>query len=301
MSCELVGYIPAGGLGERLRPLTSSFPKPLLLMGDKANRVIDFPVSSVRKVASRILVATGYCHERFNMHFDRSDDSLIILRDKMLLNVGGSLLQHYRLISEPGLLGDNILMIPGDHVVESVDFGEMHAIHAENKADITIGLVEKRDYGNYVCLDGLGRVVEMGEKGDYSYTGICIIRSVFLLDRLNDAIRAGWDNTTFDFGKGVVVPAIGRFHVRGYCFKGDYYWDDVGTIDRYYLNNMRLSRGDNIISVSAEVADKSQITRSVVLDGARVGRVGKIREAIIPPGGVVNCVADCVFVRRKIN
>lgn len=296
MNCELVGYIPAGGLGERLRPLTTNFPKPLLLMGEKDRRIIDFPVSCVRKITSRVLITTAFCHERFSSYFDGDDKGLIFLRDVYLLNVGGSLLQHYGLISEPGLLGDNVLMVPGDHVVENVDFDEMSRSHIENNADITIGLVEKKKYGDYVCLDRFGGVVEIGTEGDFSYTGICIIKSLFLLDELNRIIKAGWDNTNFDFGKGIVAAAIGRFNVKGYGFGSGSYWDDAGTIDRYFLNNMRLSKGENVISASAEVTDVSKVTRSVILDRARVKLTDQVNDAIMPPESLVESKGDCVLV-----
>ena len=297
MSHELIGYIPAGGLGERLRPLTTNFPKPLLLMGEKDRRIIDFPMSCVKRITSRVLIATAFCHERLIAYFGEGDEGLIFLRDSYLLDIGGSLLQHYKLISEPGLLGDNILMIPGDHVVENVDFDEMNRLHIENNADISIGLVERRGYGDYVCLDRLGKVVEMGKRGDFSYTGICIIKSSFLLSQLNRIIEDGWDYTSFDFGKGIVVAALGRFNVRGYCFGRNSYWDDAGTIDRYFFNNMRLSGGKNVVSPSAEIVDVSVFTRSIILDEARVKLTSEISNVIISPASLVERRSDCVLVQ----
>lgn len=298
MTSELVGYIPVGGLGERLRPLTTNFPKPLLLMGEGDKRIIDFPLFCINKSANRVLVATAFCHEHFDDYFKDRNDNLTLLRDQHLLNVGGSLLQHYKLISEPGLLGDNLLMIPGDHVVENVDFDEMNRLHIENKADISLGLTEKKQYGDYVSLNKGGKVIEMGAEGNFSYTGICILKSSFLLDELNKIIKRGWDNTNFDLGKSIITTAVNKFNVRGYVFGENSYWDDAGTIDRYFFNNMRLSDGRNVVSPSAEISDNTIITRSIVLDGARVNLNGKLDGVIVPPNNLVKDDGDYILVRQ---
>ncbi len=65
----------------------------------------------------------------------------------------------------------------------------------------------------------------------------------------------------------------------------DGYWDDAGTIERYYYNNMRLSGGENVISCDSEVDGESTLRRSVVLGSVAIRAGAIIEEAIVSGNG----------------
>lgn len=293
---DIVGFVPAGGKGERLRPLTTTFPKPLLLMGSSEKRIIDYPLDSLTPVVSRTYITVGHGSYWFESLLGHSNTK--ILRDKLLLNIGGSFLQHLPELIREGVLGDTVIMVPGDHVVQGLDFQEMIRQHRQKKAKVTVGLVEGKRYGDYFLVDNEGQITNL----DPNHTGNCcsgifVMNSAFLIDRLQTMISRGWDDTPCDLTRDVIFPEIEKGMVYGYKFGDSTFWDDAGTFERYYANNMRLSSGNNIVSPTAQLASGVRLKRSIVLDWAYVSPDLHMENVVVPPLVRVRGKSDYV----KIN
>jgi len=297
MAKDVVGFIPAGGRGERLRPLTNCLPKPLLQMGSADKRIVDFPLDSLAGVASRVLLVTGYCGHKFDLGF--SHEKVMVLNDKQLLNIGGSLLQHLPRLRGEGLLGDETIMIPGDHVIQGVDIQCMLEEHLQTRAEVTIGLIKGKKYGDLVSLGPNNQIT--GIKPDHnrlSSTGIYVFNSSFLIKQLSTIANCGWDCNPCDLTREIVFPAVSRGLVFGYEFEDGSYWDDAGTVDRYFWNNMRLSGGLNVVSTSASVATNTQLSHTIVLDNACVEEGVSLDRAIVLPLSRITkaSTGDCLRV-----
>ncbi|MBU4396647.1 hypothetical protein KKC08_00565, partial [Patescibacteria group bacterium] len=267
------------------------------LMGKDGKRIIDYPLRLIRPNVSRIFISTSYCSNLFDAYFN--NHNVEILNDRFLLNIGGSFLQHMSRFTKEGSLGDQLIMIPGDHVIQGVNIQDMLTQHMEKKSTISIGLVAERCYGDYFKLNQSGQVVDNTNQGGFSSTGVYIVNSSFLIDRLRDLIKRGWDNTQCDFTREIVFPEIKNGGVYGYRFKNKSYWDDAGTIGRYYENNMRLSLGENVIAASARVGEGVVMRRSIILDSAQIEGGFKIDNSIIPPYTKVRKKSDFITVKQR--
>jgi len=144
----LQAVVMAGGLGERLRPLTEDVPKPMLPVGNKPilEHIINQLYSSgIRKVS----IATHYLPDKITNHFKDGRkfglDISYVNEEKPLGTAGAISLM------EP--IHAPMLVINGD-ILTKVDFRYMYNFHRENKAEMTVGVRHfgfKVPYGVVEC------------------------------------------------------------------------------------------------------------------------------------------------------
>ncbi len=84
--------ILAAGLGERMRPLTLTTPKPLLAVGGKP--MLDHALEALKAAGvRRVVVNTFHLAEQIESHLARrSDLEVLIVREASLLDSGGGVL-----------------------------------------------------------------------------------------------------------------------------------------------------------------------------------------------------------------
>ena len=152
--------IMAGGLGMRLRPITSVIPKPLLPIGDRT--VLEIIIEKLKKSGfDEIMITTNYKSHLFETFL--GDGSRLGVRinyskEKERLGTAGPL----RLIRKD--LNEPFLVINGD-IITMLDFSKLAEFHKKNSADFT--LVSKEldiplQYGVVEC-DG-NRITDIKEK-----------------------------------------------------------------------------------------------------------------------------------------
>jgi glucose-1-phosphate adenylyltransferase len=140
-----------------------------------------------------------------------------------------------------------------------MDYGPMIAFHNDNKADITVGVVQvplaaATGFG-VMTVDENDRVVRFDEKPDnpqampgnpemaLASMGIYVFNREFLIDTLEaDATDR---ESSHDFGKNIIPGSIENCRVFAYPFndvvtKAQYYWRDVGTVDAFFEANLEL-------------------------------------------------------------
>ncbi len=265
-----LAVIMAGGRGERLKHLTANRCKPATQFGGKF-RIIDFVLSNcVNSGIRRISVLTQYKAHSLIRHMQRGWNFLrgefgefieIIpaqqqlgpdwyqgTADALYQNLSIMKLHHPRLV----------LVLAGDHIYK-MDYGPMLAFHVENKADITVGVVEvpREDAKGFgvMTIDEEHRVVKFSEKPanpdgipgrehlSLGSMGIYVFNARLLFKLLEeDAADPG---SSHDFGKNIIPQVIGKLNVMAYAFRdvrtrAQQYWRDVGTVDAFYEANMEL-------------------------------------------------------------
>lgn len=149
----------AAGLGERLRPLTQTTPKPLVRVAGTA--LIDRVIANARaEGAERFVVNTHHLAGEVVTHFAGRND-VTVLTEETLLDTGGGVrnaLQH--LTSDPVLVmnADAFWRRDVDHPL-----ARLRARHRATRAALTVlcvhplratGFARSHDF----CLDPLGRV-----------------------------------------------------------------------------------------------------------------------------------------------
>lgn len=286
---KLTGFIPAGGKGERLYPLTVTCPKPALLMGSGNKRLIDHSLQVIPN-ESNVVISVGFqgkvlteylCQKPF-----RQDTE--ILYDTSLSNIAGSMAQHIKEIER--IFSDYVLVLPADHILKGLDIKRLLDEHISRNANITVLVTEPKKYGDYLDTDK-GNVIGVSNQDQYSNiyssTGIYLFKTSFLLSSIHQKLSQGWQGEECDLTKEIVFPSIQSGNVICHVLGRNCYWDDTGTLERYYQNNIRLSVGNNVISHTALIDECVDLDQVIVLDGARLHSRVKLKRVIVASGSEI--------------
>ncbi len=267
-SINILPMILAGGIGERLYPLTSNRCKPAVPFGGNF-RIIDFTLMNcVLSGLRNVHVLTQYHTQSLNQHqserwnFLSSElgESIDLVPPKMRAPTGvyqGTADAIYRNLdlldrSRP----DVVLILSGDHVYRA-DYMKFIETHIEREADVTVltGYVEPAEasaFGVVNIAEG-GKISRFVEKPSdplpYAVGGRCLINlgvycfnTTFLVERL---VADAKKKTSHDFGKNILPTSVERGRVLScplevICPDEKAYWRDVGSIDSYFESNMDL-------------------------------------------------------------
>ena len=222
----------AAGLGTRLRPLTDSLPKPLLLLGPypllvwnllllKQYGITDI-VINLHHRGEQIRQAIG-SGMQYGLHVTYS-------AEPVLLGTGGGIKQV-----EAHFLGEPFLVLNGDTIVD-LNLSDMIACHHRNRAIATMALRDDPNVDRWGVIetDGQDRVLTINGKGciqDGSRPAIHrrMFAGVHVLDPLllRDVPRGVFSSIIDAYVDWLARDGI----VAGYVFSG--YWTDVGTPERY--------------------------------------------------------------------
>jgi glucose-1-phosphate adenylyltransferase len=269
MSDDALVIVLAGGVGERLYPLTKERAKPAVYFGGPY-RIIDFTLSNcLNSGLRRIFIAMQYKSLSLSRHIrmgwnvvaEELGEFVEILHpqkrvgEHWYLGTADAVYQNLYSImrEEPRYL----IVLSGDHVYK-MDYGKMLRFHQDRKAAATIATIEvQREEASrfgIIRIDSRDCVVGFLEKPGpaeldpadepvQASMGIYIFDMAILQEALEaDAARA----TSHDFGRDI-IPALvdGAAPVVAYRFydenkKSAKYWRDIGTLDAYYEANMDL-------------------------------------------------------------
>ncbi len=213
----LGAILMAGGMGERLRPLTLTTPKPLLEIEGKA--IIDYNIEALAAVGvSDITVTTRYLAEKIEEHFAAPVAGVqvkCVKEDQPLGTIGAA-----RLADIPAE-GNTIVM--NSDLLTTISFEELYLKHKSSEADATIAVIPYQISVPYaiLTLDG-ERVTGIEEKPSYSYyanAGIYIFNN-----RLLRGLPADKRVDATDLLEQIMADGA---RVAYYPIKGT--WIDVGS------------------------------------------------------------------------
>jgi glucose-1-phosphate adenylyltransferase len=275
---DTVAFILGGGRGTRLYPLTKLRAKPAVPLAGRY-RLIDIPVSNcINSGIHKIYVLTQFNSASLNRHIVRTfqfspltDGYVEILAAQQtpenanwFQGTADAVRQYLPLLKT--VKSENNLILSGDHLY-SMDYRPFIKRHIELGADVTISVIpvnqdRASDFG-LVKIDKNGRVIEFSEKptGDaleemkvdtrilglqtgeaarspyIASMGIYVFKREILFELLTQNLEQA------DFGKEVLPRAVNDIHVQAYLFDG--YWEDIGTIETFYLANLELVKHPN--------------------------------------------------------
>ena len=285
-------FILAGGRGARLRPLTDETPKPLLPVGGKPllfHILEDLAANGV----SRAVVLTGYRGEMIEEALSKTALPLEVTTvcEEMSLGSAGAVRAALR------YAGERCFVICGD-IYGRRDYRGFLKNHLQNRADASILLTKVDDpleYGLARC-DKEGRVLEFLEKPSWSRVFTDRANAgVYLLERsVLESIKEGG---ACDFSKDV-FPELLLHDRRIFGYEDGLFWCDVGTPAAYLAVNLRESGGENIFGNRVSI-NGARIEKSLLFDGAHVGRGSVVRSSILCEDSFVgeNCTVPegCVI------
>lgn len=210
----------AGGLGQRLRPLTEMVPKPMLEVEGKP--FIQLVMEHFASLGyRRFVLAVSYLWERFQEHF--SDGSSFGWQieysvEPMPLGTGGAILLAQR------HWGDCSLVANGDTFMDE-DWRELIRTHRQAKLPVTLAAAWQEDtarFGRLEIRDGrVERFVEKDAAGGPGWVNA----GVYFLRR---SALEGWEvGSSFSLEKDVFPRLAGRIAVH-HCRRK---FADIGTVD----------------------------------------------------------------------
>jgi glucose-1-phosphate adenylyltransferase len=270
---DVLSIVLAGGMGERLFPLTRDRAKPAVPFGGRY-RIIDFALNNfVNSGLLKIKVLTQFKSNSLIEHIIRtwrltSDIGQFVDPVPAQMRRGphwfrgtaDAVYQNLDLVfdEEPA----HVCVFGGDHIY-MMDINPMLAFHEEGGHDVTIAtipvpLAEASRFGVLEVTPD-GRIVGFEEKpreprempgnpglalasmGNYIFKGSVLIEALE-----HDALQ----DTSHDFGK-TIIPGLlaGGARLYAYDFSTNRvpggeelapYWRDVGTVDSYWDASMDL-------------------------------------------------------------
>ncbi len=315
---NVLSVILGGGAGSRLFPLTQQRSKPAVPLGGKY-RLVDIPISNcINSDVIKIFVLTQYNSASLNRHIARtyrfsqfSDGFVDILAAEQtpespqwFQGTADAVRQVLPHIRDWGI--DTLLILSGDHLYR-MDYRKFLARHLETDADITVSVIpctpEAAEEFGLLKASADGRITEFSEKPkgealekmrvDTSSFGLtpeeAAVRPfmasmgiyVFKYDRLEKLLAE--DTSWVDFGREIIPGALGKYNVQAFLFDG--YWEDIGTIDAFYLANLDLTSPMpkfNLFDTDAPI-----YTRARYLPPSKLHNCD-VRASIISEGCIIN-------------
>ncbi len=261
----------AGGVGERLYPLTRDRAKPAVYFGGPY-RIIDFALSNcLNSGFRRIFIATQYKSLSLNRHIrmgwnivsEELGEFIEILPpqkrvgEHWYLGTADAVYQNLYSIQQEN--PRHVIILSGDHVYK-MDYSKMLRVHRERGAAATLATIEVpvADSSRFgiIEVDERERVIGFEEKpkkaktipgsDDLALASMGVY--IFETEALVRALEADADQpTSHDFGKNIIPSMYASAPVYSYRFydenkKAAKYWRDIGTIDAYFEANMDLCR-----------------------------------------------------------
>ncbi|HVT03001.1 MAG TPA: glucose-1-phosphate adenylyltransferase [Thermoanaerobaculia bacterium] len=266
--------ILAGGMGERLYPLTRDRAKPAVPFGGRY-RIIDFVINNfINSGFFKIKVLTQFKSNSLIEHITRTwrlsseiGQYIDVVPAQMrkgpfwFRGTADAVYQNLELIFDEQ--PEHVCVFGGDHIYK-MDVNQMLQFHLDNDADLTIATIpvpvaEAHQFG-IIEIDDKFQVTGFVEKPKegaktipgrpdmvLASMGNYIFKSSVMIDVLeHNALR----DSAHDFGKEVIPVMYPGMKVMAYDFatnrvpgedvSSNGYWRDVGTIDSYFAATLDL-------------------------------------------------------------
>lgn len=305
----------AGGVGSRLRPWTSSVPKPLLPVLDKT--LLEHVVSSLpAAMVDEVVVAGGYKVDQIEAYFrdiDAPFDVRIVPEDEPL-GTGGALGNCRDVVS------GTFACFNGD-IVSSLDASTLLDLHKKNGSVGTLGLWEVEDPTRFgiVGLNDEQKITRFKEKPtpEEVFSNLINAGSYVFQDDVFDWMPEGRHSIERDVFPQLAAEGL----LSGLPFEG--YFIDAGTPEAWNhavhasILNGRFSSGVLAGDVASWYADqetlpsretiarihhsmisnactvgRSTLHRSTLLQGARVGDDSSVRACLVGKNATIGDGCD---------
>jgi mannose-1-phosphate guanylyltransferase len=257
--------ILAGGEGTRLRPLTSTIPKPVVPLVGRP--FIGYMIEWLaRHGVDDVILSCGFMAEGVRGVLGDGEELGVRLRyieEPRPLGTGGAL----RFAGE--LLDERFLMLNGD-VLTDIDLSRQLAQHERTGARATLALIAVEDPSAYglVNLQDDAAVREFREKPnpDEEIDTNLVNAGAYVLERaVLEAMPAA--GTAFSIERDVFPKLVGE---GLYGCEADAYWLDIGTPERYLQATFDILEGNVETDIGTRLADAGLR----LVDGASIeGRV----------------------------
>ncbi|KAF5052504.1 UTP--glucose-1-phosphate uridylyltransferase [anaerobic digester metagenome] len=321
MSRVRQAVILAGGEGTRLRPLTTTRPKPLLpVLGVPC---IEYVIRSLAEAGvEQVIIACGYRSEDISLALgegERFGVEIEMAFEKEPMGTAGAVkLLEDRL--------DGTFMVGSGDTLTDADLGDLIDFHFRKGAEATMGLteVERPEQFGIVGVSPDGRIERFKEKPRPEEVFSRVINAgTYVLEQ--EVLRMIPPATKYDFSKNLYMDMLEKG--RGlYAAPLKGYWKDIGRPSDLYLANMDMASrrpptqapsgarvggscyfGPGVIARGASLRESAvgrdcvlegTVESSLLLDRVAVGKDARVLGCVIGEGcriGAGASLRDCVL------
>lgn len=218
----LDAVIMAGGEGRRLKPLTDTMPKPMLLVGEKP--IIEHNIDRLEKFGiNNIHISINYLGNKIKDYFNNGESKSLKINyceeNKPLGTIGSILL-----VKE---LENDVVLVMNSDLLTNINYEDFYRDFLNKEADMSVATIPYNVSVPYAVIETIDdRVVSLQEKPTYTYfsnAGIYLIKKSLLKYIPNDEFF----NTT-DLMDKVIMENLKLTYYPLYC-----YWLDIGNPNDY--------------------------------------------------------------------
>ncbi|MBI1811720.1 MAG: phosphotransferase [Nitrospirae bacterium] len=271
-------FLPAAGLGERLRPITYHIPKPLLPVLGKP--LLEIILDKLEISSGRIGINLHYKPELMRQWIKQSAfaNRMELFPEDSILGTGGALK------NAEAFLSDNHFLVHNADILSDIDFTFLIETHLSSGNIATLATHNYPKYNN-VVVDENGYVIDVENPGTsipnpdtiakkIAYTGIAVYSPEIL-----KFLPSGVSHTTIAW----IAAAKAGHKIRALDFTGCY-WSDIGTPATYASAIIDALRKDGeTVYIHPSVKDCNDIDVD--------GYIAIEREAILTEGSSLrNCI-----------
>lgn len=264
---SVLGLILGGGQGARLYPLTKERSKPAVPLAGKY-RLIDIPMSNcfhadIEKIAILTQFNSASLHRHIWSTYTRDQFSpgwIQILAAEQTprsrdwyQGTADAVRKQWVEIKEAGTR--YVLILAGDHLYR-MDYRKFVQRHIDLEADVSVAV---QPVGRET-VSGLG-ILKMGsdsritnftekpkdpdvlkqfESGTNPEKPFLASMGIYVFN--TDVLQQVLEEDYVDFGRDILPRSIEKRRVCGYTFDG--FWEDIGTIRRFFEVNLRMARAN---------------------------------------------------------
>lgn len=228
--------ILAGGKGARLNPFTTTIPKPLMPID--GTPILEIVLRQLKHYNFKdIIVAVNHMAELIMAFFGDGKKlgvNLVYSVEDKILGTAGPL----KLINN---LEDNFIVMNGD-LLTTIDYSKLFQYHLENNNDVTIATYKKDikiDLGVIKIQDST--FLDYIEKPTYCFD---VSMGIYVFNkRVVDFINIDQKMDIPD-----LMLKLRSRNMKIQCYKGDYYWLDIGRAEDYEeANKMFIERSSEFL------------------------------------------------------
>lgn len=326
MSVKVLGMVLAGGLGERLFPLTQQRAKPGVPFGGKY-RIIDFVLSNfINSEIYSVYVLMQFKSQSLMEHLRNGWTAAGIIRDSFIVPVlaqmgtgedwyrgtADAIYQNLYLIER--ISPEVVAVFNADHIYR-MDIRQMVRYHQEKGAELSVAAVplpidESHSFG-VIQVDDNWQVIGYEEKpenprpipGRPDMALVSMGNYLFNTGVLCETLKENIGSIgKYDLA-GDIIPILSRERrVFVYDFQKNripgtvkdeenIYWRDVGTIKAYYEANMDLTApipSFNLYNWQWPLRTATYATPPVKLIYDQYGREAVVRDSLLTGGTIVS-------------
>lgn len=331
---DVIGIILGGGVGTRLFPLTRDRTKPAVPLAGKY-RLIDIPMSNCFHAGiDKIAILTQYNSVSLHRHIHRTYNRDMFARGWVQILAAEQTLKSSNwyqgtadaVRQQRTEIGESkskyTIILAGDHLYR-MDYTKFIQRHIDSGAAVTIAVqpVSRQDASGFGILqmDESGQIVRFVEKPKtdealaglesgndvekpfMASMGIYVFSTETMFEMLDE-------NPGADFGSHIIPGGIETRKVMGYVFDG--YWEDIGTIRRFYEVNLDMASPlprFNLYDPNRPIytrprflpgskVEGGSLFNVLLADGCRI-QEATIRNSVI---GVRSIIANGVSIQRTV-